>query len=885
MTTTRTMAAPGGADHARKRGQLARLLSARALGYRAHPYTRAVNGDVADLLHGLGLDVAFSRGHGTELFDADGRRYLDFAGAYGALPFGHNPPAVWQAINDLHASAEPSLVQPSLLDAAGALAQALLAVAPTGMSNVWFCNSGAEAVEASIKLARSATRRGLVLSTVDAFHGKTLGALSATGRARYQTPFGAPAGGFAHVPFGDVHALRAFFAEHGSAVAAFIVEPIQGEAGIRPAPAGYLQAARDACTDAGALLVIDEVQTGLGRTGQMFAVEHEAIVPDIMPLAKALGGGLVPIGAVVYNGKAHSEDFALRHTSTFGGNSFCARVGLRALELLTENDQRLVKDAAARGEQLACGLRELQDAYPELVTDVRGRGLLLGLELSNRPQDYPRQGLFRSLAAQEGLAAFLCGHLLRVEGLRLAPTYFSGTALRVEPPLTVSAGECDEFLAALRRGLHLIADGNSADFFAHLAPAAADEGGFSAPARPAPAPVDGPRPGEPRWAFLVHPTDDVSYESFDAALEMPGTRVRRLFDRMSLCRNIDGPAAMHMGSCRLHTDTGETSHGVMYALPRRARELLDMPSREAVDLVQRAVDEAVADGAQVVGLGAYTSIVSRNAEALRDPGVPVTTGNAFTAAAAADGIRTAGTARDIDLPTAVCTVLGAGGSIGRATTLLLSEDVGSLILVGNPAHPERSLRVLAEVAHAVVQHLCGRSQRTVGGMLAQRVTELCAEGCSVFDITRTLREDGLTATTVDSGPSVRAADVLVAATSTPDQLITADMPRPGAVICDVSQPPNVDPGLRAQRPDLLVIDGGLVRLPQGRDLGIDLGVPRGVTYACAAETMIIAHRLQDPVVSRGGHLDVSLVRTLRDAGPELGFALHVPVAAPVPRHV
>ena len=851
-----------------KRREVARRLAALTAPAPPHPYRRWINPDVGDLLDGLGLDVAFVRGEGSTLYDADGRGYLDFAGAYGALPFGHNPPGIWQAVDAVHRTGEPSLTQPSLLTAAGDLARALLAAAPPGLTRAWFCNSGAEAVEAAIKLARAATNRPLLVSTVDAFHGKTLGALSATGRPQYQRPFGAPAAGFTHVPFGDIGALQRVFADHPTQIAGFLVEPIQGEAGIRPAPPGYLQVARDLCDTHGALLIVDEVQTGLGRTGRLFAVEHDRVTPDIMPLAKALGGGLVPIGAVLYNAAAASEDFAFRHTSTFGGNAFCARVGLRSLDLLLADDQALIKSAAARGQQLLTGLRRLAARHPNVIADVRGRGLLLGLEISADPDHYPRQGLFRSLAAQEGLAAFLCGHLLRTHGIRLAPTYFAGSTLRVEPPLTVTEQECERFLNAVTATVDAVAAGDSRTVFGHLLP--------QPPAHrpvdptPTPAPVRA-RAGEPRWAFIVHPTDAESYRSFDPALQLPGPQVRALFDRMNRCRNIDGTSAMFVGRCRVHTATGETSYGEFYALPRSARDLMDLPVREATALVQEAVDQAVAAGAQAVGLGAYTSIVTRNAEALRDVGVPITTGNAYTAAAAVDGVAQAADLRGVRLATADCAVLGAPGSIGRATTLLLAPDVGSLHLVGNPRHRDRSIHLLGELILDIVRHLEAGPAAT--GALARRATQL--GDLPVERAAHTLRQEGLLTVGVDSAAAVAAAHVVVAATSTPDQLITADGPRPDAIICDVSQPPNVRSDVRTRRPDLFVVDGGLVRLPGGRPLDIDLGVPPGVTYACAAETMILAHRLADPRVSRGGRLDPGFVQELRAAGARLGFALHL----------
>ncbi|MFD0003750.1 aminotransferase class III-fold pyridoxal phosphate-dependent enzyme [Streptomyces sp. NPDC127178] len=857
----------------------ARLSGVAARDETAERYRRHANPYIARMLDGLGIDVHYVRGEGTRLYDGAGNEYLDFAGAYGALPFGHNPPQMWKAISAVQESGEPSITLPSVLGASALLAERLAAVAPGHLDQVWQCNSGAEAVEAALKLARAATGRRLVVSTRNSFHGKTLGALSATGRPRYQTPFGAPSAGFHHIPFGDPRALEQIFDEHHDDIAAFIVEPVQGEGGIVPAPPGYLATARELCTRYGAKLIVDEVQTGLGRTGRMFACEHHGVVPDIMPLAKALGGGMVPIGAVVFGQDSLTEDFGLRHTSTFGGNAFCSRVGVGAVDLLTADDQALVRQVARRGEYLLAGLREIAARHPELVADVRGQGLLLGVQLSDDPDLHARQGLFRSLADQEGLAGFLCGYLLRNEGIRLAPAYFANSVLRVEPPLNVTEADCDTLLGALDRGLDVIERGDSARFFAHLLPASE---------RPAPREDDGqvsgvtraerlrPRDSEPRWAFIAHPTDLASYESYDSRLQLPGEQVRVLFDRMNQCRNVDTAAAMLVGRCRVETDTGESSYGEIFALPYGAQRLLDMPSAKSAALVQEAVDDAVARGAQLVGLGAYTSVITANATALRDVPVPVTTGNAYTVAAAVDGLEEAARQQDIDLGEACCVVLGGAGAIGLASSLLLAEKVGRLILVGNPANRQRSERRLAAALESVVGHLIQADDVPQAGSLARAVLRRTASGASAQDITAELVEQGLLTTSVDAEAVLPAGDLVLAATSTPDQLIQPELVKRDAAVCDVSQPPNVGPQLKAARPDLRVVAGGLVRMPGGRDLGIDFGVPSGVTYACTAETMIIAHRLHDPVVSHGDKLSVDLVRMLRDEARKLGYRLYLP---------
>ena len=221
-----------------------------------HLFTEYVNPHLGRLLEAINMDKRFVRGEGCYLYDADGRRYLDFVAAYGALPFGFNPPEIWAALHEVEASMEPSFVQPSALQAAGELAERLVSIAPAGLRYVTFANSGAEAVEAAIKAVRAATGRMGIISCENSFHGKTLGALSATHRRTYQDAFGAPVPGFAKVPYGDLEALERLLAQHPEAFAGFIVEPVQGEGGIVEPPPGYLRAAQELCRRYGVFFIL-----------------------------------------------------------------------------------------------------------------------------------------------------------------------------------------------------------------------------------------------------------------------------------------------------------------------------------------------------------------------------------------------------------------------------------------------------------------------------------------------------------------------------------------------------------------------------------------------------------------------------------------------------
>ena len=365
------------------------------------------------------------RGQGAQVWDAEGRRYLDLLAGIATAALGHAHPALVTAVAQQLATlghvSNFFATRPQV-----ELAERLLEVlkAPEG-SRVFFCNSGAEANEAAFKLARRTGRRR-VIAAVDAFHGRTMGALSLTSKPAYREPFAPLVPGVEHVPFGDVPALEAAV---GNDVAAVFLEPVLGEAGIRPAPEGYLAAARDITRRAGALLVLDEVQTGLGRTGAWFAHQLPGLglppgeLPDVVTVAKGLGGG-VPIGAAVALGEGPGSLLtAGQHGTTFGGNPVAAAAGLAVLEAL--DDEGLVEWADVLGRHLA---RTVGDAAHPLVAGTRGAGLLQAVVLT------------RPVAADVTARALDAGFIVNA---------VTPDAVRLAPPLVVTADQIDEFTAAL----------------------------------------------------------------------------------------------------------------------------------------------------------------------------------------------------------------------------------------------------------------------------------------------------------------------------------------------------------------------------------------------------------------------------------------------------
>jgi acetylornithine/N-succinyldiaminopimelate aminotransferase len=370
------------------------------------------------------------RGRGSELFDTQGRRYLDLCAGVAVNALGHAHPRLTRAIAE-QASRLMHVSNYFYSEQNVRLADELCA--RTGFDRAFFCNSGTEAVEALLKLARrhfwanGQKDKYRIVAFEHAFHGRTLGALALTGTPKYKEGFGPPLEGVTHVPYGDVAAVERVM---GPDVAAIVAEPIQGEGGVFPAPAGYLAGLRALADQHGALLVFDEIQTGLGRTGRFLGAEHDGVRADAIVLAKALGGGF-PIGALLLREALNSALPPGTHGSTFGGNPLASAAARTVLAVLDE--ERLIENARSQGEHLARGLARLVDKHPSRFVGARGRGLLQGLILADGVD--PRAALVQ----------------VREQGVLL--TAAGSNVLRFTPPLVITTAELDEGLRAVEAAL------------------------------------------------------------------------------------------------------------------------------------------------------------------------------------------------------------------------------------------------------------------------------------------------------------------------------------------------------------------------------------------------------------------------------------------------
>lgn len=394
-------------------------------------YRKYVNPALAQLMKFGGYGSVEWTGDGVYITDTKGEKYLDALAGYGVFSLGHRHPRILEAVKR-QMDQMPLSTRQFFTAPMAELAEQMAAVAPGDLQYSFFCHSGTEAVEGALKCARISSGKSDIIFTTNAFHGKTMGSLSAGGREVYRTKVEPLVPGFHKVQWGDLEPLIATMDEHTAAV---IIEPVQGEGGINPAPAGYMEGVRKACDERGVLMIVDEVQTGFGRTGKMFAIEHAGVSPDIMCVAKALGGGITSTAA--FMGTPDVWDRLFKENPTIHTTSIvnlaAMAAGLETLKVIEE--EGLVANAEAMGKRSLQGMKAVMAEFPDMVTEVRGLGLMVGVQFAEK--DF-------GLLTIAGLAnrRIIAGYTLS-----------NPNVIRVEPPLIINAAQVDDIVEAFRGAL------------------------------------------------------------------------------------------------------------------------------------------------------------------------------------------------------------------------------------------------------------------------------------------------------------------------------------------------------------------------------------------------------------------------------------------------
>lgn len=398
-------------------------------------YETNVNPSIARLFRLMGLATIEWYSKGIYVFDVNGNKYIDCLGGYGVFSLGHRNSKVIEAVKK-QLDYMPLSSKIFLNDKLAELSSLLADILPGDIKYSFFVNSGAEAVEGALKLARLHTGKTKIISMVNAFHGKTFGALTATGRDLFRRPFQPLVSDFVHVDYGDSSAVKQ---EIDANTAAVILEPIQGEGGVIVPPNEYIPELRSLCNENNVLLICDEVQTGLGRTGKLFAVDHYNVVPDILIIAKALGGGVMPIGAFCAKEKVWSRyvESPFLHTSTFGGNQLACVAAIETIKILKDEYNKY--EVLEKGSYFIEKLLELKTQYPKVIQAIRGRGLIIGIEMT-----------------KESLGGFLMAECIK-KHIIIAYTLNNPKVIRIEPPFIITYEVIDYIIEILT---HILACAN-----------------------------------------------------------------------------------------------------------------------------------------------------------------------------------------------------------------------------------------------------------------------------------------------------------------------------------------------------------------------------------------------------------------------------------------
>ena len=691
------------------------------------------------------------------------------------------------------------------------------------------------------------------LAVEGAFHGKTSGSLKLTHRAEYQAPWRSIGPAASFLPAGDEAALHAaleastlrYVELEISAggelqlaprelvnVAACFVEPIQGEGGVREIAPAYLGLLRAAADRLGFPLVLDEIQSGMGRTGAFFASEHAGVAGDYYLLSKSLGAGLAKISAVLIARARYIDEFGYLHTSTTADDDFSSELALTGLDLIEEEDGALMRRCAATGQLFLGRLRDLMARHPDQIRAVRGRGLMIGVELAD--QRHSPSALIRLLGSQDLLGFMVSGWFLREHAIRVAPTLSARATVRLEPSAGIERADIERFCAALDQLAGLLRAGDAYRLVRFVV-------GRAGEAVHRAAPTIGGRadPGEERGAarvgFLTHflaAGDLLDWDPTLAPLE-PDDCERFLARTRGM---VEPFVAAHTA---LRSPLGSSVHATIIGLPftpaQVVEEMRDGGGRWARDLIDQGIELARRSGCAVVGFGGFTSILTASCRTVVASDIAVTTGNSLTAAAALEAVQLA--ARRLELPRRVLGVVGAIGNIGRVLAEVAADWVDEIVLVGRPG-AERRLR---DAAAAIGAASAGRAPVRIATDLAALID------CDII----------LTASNA-ARPVVHPEHV------------AADR---SVVVCDVAVPRDVHDSVIGQRPRAVVLEGGVVRAPLGQTLDIGgMNLPPGEVYGCLAETLLMGLAGIGENFSYGA-LDPMRVRRIRDLALMHGFTL------------
>ncbi|MCC6077436.1 aminotransferase class III-fold pyridoxal phosphate-dependent enzyme [Pseudomonas sp. GCM10022188] len=640
-----------------------------------------------------------------------------------------------------------------------------------------------------------------------------------------------------------------------SAITAVLLEPIQGEGGINEFSADTFLALRRFANQQDCPLVVDEIQSGFGRTGSLLASSHYGLRGDYYCLSKALGGGLTKIAATVIRDSHYEADFSYIHSSTFAEDDLSCRIALRALERLSCDDGAMLREVREKGEYLKNSLLELQKFYPDVIADVRGRGLLLGFEL----HDLSASSSVVQASAQynEALGYIVAGYLLQHERLRVAPSGSNANVIRLEPPACISFAEIDELTGALQRVCEMLrrrdafplAAGVCADQISEVPPRTDNfvmEQTFPK--------ADKGTQVVARVAFINHLIDADMLSDVDPSLAPLTAEQKRTFIQRMAPERRTAP----IGPVLIRSRLGTAVEFALYPLCMDSSAMAEYMASGDLETIREEIAgrirDARSDGYSVAGLGMYTSIVTNNCQALKIPDVALTSGNALTIGMGLEAIEQGCVRQGIRLEQETAAVVGAAGNIASTYASLLSEKADHLLLIGSGREGstrrlEKTAQLIyADAARSILagrtaeDRLAARLQRLPGidGLL-ETYGDSAELGARLFRFVEEQVGANAFITISNDLQLLRRARVVLCAANAPEAFLDAEHFAENAVICDIAVPLNVDQQLTGQRPDVLYMHGGIVQTPLGDGLQANVRayLKEGQLYACMAESVLM----------------------------------------------
>ncbi len=739
------------------------------------------------------------------------------------------------------------------------------------------------------------------------FHGKSSGAIKLTSNQNFRAPWVDFGINVKFVKRNDINSIEVMISDMArsyiaidfdrfsganlvvrpwSLVAGCFAEPIQGEGGIHELDIAFLQSLASAANHFDFPLIMDEIQSGMGRTGQFLASEASGVVADYYLFSKALGGGIAKIAALMIKHERYIEDFGYLHSSTFAEDDFSSLVALKALDLLEADNARLMQDCLDKGSYLKNSLEQLVQDYPTVFKEVRGRGLMLGLELLPQTTSKSR---FLSMASEQSLLAYLiCGYLLNIHHIRIAPTLSAELSLRIEPSAYIAMAELDVLVSAFRDIGEKLKNHDSHVFVSYLVGEMQSVNkmqSFDEDVSRSSLKIENTKEVKEtktvipnisnisKVACIAHFMDDLDLVRWDPYLApLSGEACRAILEKT---QGLLEPFLFHKQ--HIKSGTGDIVELNLVGIPYTAEQIIQQvrggQAKEMLAVMTAAYDYAIELGASQVGFTGYSSIATNNCTAIFPDGAGLTSGNSLTAALALDALHEVMDEVNIVAQNSTLAVVGGAGNIGRILAEIEAEHFSKLILVGR----QGSERRLKKLATRIYEHAFERllAADSVSG-IAKTLEEYCLLNNLHFESATEaseyfLKHDiGIIKISTDM-QDLQKAQAIITATNTPDALIYPEhLPSESTIICDVSVPVDVAKEVLDMK-HVTVINGGRVTLPLQQALDVEaMPLQNGELYACIAETLLLGFEGVKDSFSYGA-LEKAKVKKIRRLSREHGF--------------